>query len=48
MTQYKIYQNPLEIREVRAFADADLPKPLAMSADDFLEVARREDPAILE
>lgn len=40
--------NPLEIRDVRAFADADLPKPLAMSADDFLAAARREDAAILE
>jgi len=40
--------NPLEIRDVRAFADADLPSPLAMSGEDFLVAARAKDPAILE
>jgi 8-oxo-dGTP diphosphatase len=44
----KAPMNPLEIRDVRAFADAELPSPLAMSADDFLAAARRQDPAILE
>jgi 8-oxo-dGTP diphosphatase len=40
--------NALEIRDVRAFADADLPKPLAMSADDYIAVAQRDDAPILE
>lgn len=40
--------NPLEIRDVRAFADADLPSRLAMSTGDFLAAARRSDAAILE
>lgn len=40
--------NPLEIRDVRAFCDADLPSPLAMTADDLLAAARRQDAVILE
>jgi 8-oxo-dGTP diphosphatase len=32
--------NPLEIREVRLFAEADVPRPLAMKMDDMFDDAR--------
>jgi 8-oxo-dGTP diphosphatase len=41
-------QNPLEIREVRAFADDELPRPLAMGADDLFDHARSGRDAHLE
>jgi 8-oxo-dGTP diphosphatase len=40
--------NPLEIRDVRAFAPEDLPRPLAMGGDDYLAAAERDGPAIFE
>jgi 8-oxo-dGTP diphosphatase len=42
--------NPLEIREVRLFADAELPEDLALGQTDMLEAARRgaEEPPVLE
>jgi 8-oxo-dGTP diphosphatase len=36
--------NPLEIREVRCFAESELPRGLGMGMDDMLENARRERP----
>jgi 8-oxo-dGTP diphosphatase len=36
----KAPMNPLEIREVRAFAEGALPTPLAMTNDDYLARAR--------
>jgi 8-oxo-dGTP diphosphatase len=40
--------NPLEIREVGLFADADVPDPLAMGMNDMLAAARDGGPAVLE
>ncbi len=44
----KRQMNPLEITEVRVFADDDVPAPLAMTMSDFVEAARRSDPVSLE
>lgn len=41
-------QNPLEIREVRLFEDAELPSELSMSMSDLVDAARRDGPAVLE
>jgi 8-oxo-dGTP diphosphatase len=41
-------KNPLEIREARLFSDDELPRPLAMSQDDYLDAARRGGFALLE
>ena len=41
--------NPLEIREVRLFADEDVPRDLALGQADMLDAARRVDmPPVLE
>lgn len=40
--------NPLEIREARYFAEADLPRPLAMGTDDMLADALADKPCVLE
>lgn len=40
--------NRLEIRDVRFFADDEIPSPLAMTADDFLEASRTSDGFVLE
>lgn len=40
--------NPLEIRDVRAFSERDLPRPLAMGASDLLDHARSGEDAHLE
>jgi 8-oxo-dGTP diphosphatase len=40
--------NPLEIRDVRLFARAEIPRPLAMGMDDMMEAALRGGPATLE
>ena len=40
--------NGLEIRDVRLFADDEIPEPLAMGMTDMLEAARRGGPPILE
>jgi 8-oxo-dGTP diphosphatase len=37
----KAPKNPLEIREARVFAEAELPERLAFGMEDILEVARR-------
>ena len=41
-------RNPLEIREARLFAEADLPSPLAFDLQDILEVARSRTASVLE
>ena len=41
-------KNPLEIREVGLFEEADLPETLAMGMSDMLRDARREGPATFE
>jgi 8-oxo-dGTP diphosphatase len=40
--------NPLEIREVRLFADADLPEPLAFGMQDMLAAARSNREPVVE
>ena len=40
--------NPLEILEVGLFAEADLPRPLALAQDDMLDAAIRGDAPIVE
>jgi 8-oxo-dGTP diphosphatase len=40
--------NPLEIREARLFAEADLPRDLAMGMRDMLDAARAEEATSLE
>jgi 8-oxo-dGTP diphosphatase len=40
--------NPLEIREVGLFTDAELPTDLAMGQSDMLALARKGGPAVLE
>ena len=40
-------QNPLEIREIGLFAPAERP-PLAMGMDDYVALAERNVPAVLE
>lgn len=40
--------NPLEIREVRAFAPDAWPKPLALSQDDMLAAAIRDEVVVFE
>lgn len=37
-------KNPFEIREARFFAEADVPRPLAMGSDDFLAAERAPRP----
>jgi 8-oxo-dGTP diphosphatase len=44
----RLPMNSLEIREVRAFAEADLPEPLAMGMTDMLRDAREGHPATFE
>jgi len=41
-------KNPLEIREARLFRLEDVPRPLAMGMDDFLDIALANADAILE
>jgi 8-oxo-dGTP diphosphatase len=40
--------NPLEVREARLFADAELPAELAMGMRDYLDAARAGGAAVLE
>ena len=40
--------NPLEIREARFFAPTALPADMAMGMADYVEAARRGEPAVLE
>lgn len=40
--------NPIEIRDVRAFAEDAIPRPLAMGADDLFDQARSGKDAHLE
>jgi 8-oxo-dGTP diphosphatase len=40
--------NPVEIREVRLFHEAEVPHPLAMDMDDMFEAAKGSSPAMLE
>jgi 8-oxo-dGTP diphosphatase len=44
----KPQKNTVEIRDVRLFELADIPRPLAMGMDDFLEIALKNGDAILE
>jgi 8-oxo-dGTP diphosphatase len=41
-------KNPLEIREVKLFAEADLPEQLAFGAEDFFAVVREGRGTVLE
>lgn len=41
-------ENPIEIREVRSFALAAVPRPLALAADDLFDAAQGDGPARLE
>ena len=40
--------NPLEVREARLFAEADVPRELAMGMSDYLDAARAGGEAVLE
>jgi 8-oxo-dGTP diphosphatase len=44
----KAPKNPLEIREARLFAEADLPARLAFDMQDIVAVARHKSEAVLE
>lgn len=41
-------RNPLEIREARLFRTEEVPRPLAMGMDDFLDIAIHDGEPILE
>jgi hypothetical protein len=40
--------NRLEVREVRLFAESELPETLAMGMSDMLSAARRRETPMLE
>jgi 8-oxo-dGTP diphosphatase len=44
----KAPMNPLEIREVRLFAEDELPAKLAFGLEDIVDVVRRDRAAVLE
>jgi 8-oxo-dGTP diphosphatase len=41
-------QNPLEVHEVRLFADDEMPADLAFGGSDFIDAARRGGDPVLE